>query len=248
MCVGESVVLAKNSPVKRVELYVGWRREWVTPDHPFHNTGGVVSAAQQSIGFASRVLGLAKDVRAPPVPTTTAARGGADDAPSRPLRTLRALSDLPTQRLTSDVAPVLAWREGSLPYRCEARNDRGDTVASAAAPDTHDAWCAFDRNAGGTVQLLVIDADSAQQSWDVGPARWTDVPKPAWLASDARGLAPGDRIAWALWLWKSAGPEWRIQALAMLNQLAPTTWAAGYARDCILAEMPNLTPDERAHQ
>jgi hypothetical protein len=245
VCVGESVVLSVGGSVLRVELYVGYRIEEVTPDRPFHNKGGVFVAARRSVDFLAQVLGVGRELRPPPQPRVTESRGGpADGAAVRPIHALQALRDLPPQRLTPDTPPVLAWREGKGPYRCEARKEGTWKPTASVTADAQTAWCVIPGNPEGVAQLLVVDARGGRDSWDVQAVAWADVPRPAWLPAAPRAASVADRAAWALWLWKNAGPTWRLQGLAMLNQLAPAIWAAAFARDGILAGVPSLLPDE----
>jgi hypothetical protein len=246
VCVGDSVVLPAGGPVRQVELYVGSSIEVVTPQKPFRNEGGVVASTKRAAQFVLQALGAVGELRAPPFPTATESRGGpaAEGAPVRQVRPLPALKDLPAQRLTADTPPVISWRDGRGPYRCEARDDVGTaTVTTSVGRD--DAWCAFRAGTKGAVALLVIDARAGRTAWDIQPTGWAEVPRPDWVGADLRAVSGPDRAAWALWLWKNGGPEWRLQALGMLNLLAPTVWTAGYARDSILANLPELAPNER---
>lgn len=246
VCVGESVVLPSNGLVRRVELYVGWGIEVVTPKRAFRNEGGVIAAMGQAASFLSQTLGIARDLRAPRRPTATHSRGPEQKgAPVGQVRALAGLKDLPIQRLTSDTAPVIAWRDGKGPYECEARDNRGERTWSAKAGPTDAAWCAFGAELRGAIQLLVIDAAAGRESWDIQRASWPEVPRPEWVGKETRTLSSADRAAWALWLWKEGGREWRLQALGMLNQLAPALWAAGYARDGILNGELHLVPNEK---
>jgi hypothetical protein len=246
VCVGESVVLPVAGPVRRVELYLGYRIEEVTPDRPFHNKGGVLAAARQAADFLVQALGAGRELRPPPWPRVTESRGGPAEvgAAVRPLHALQALRDLPPQRMTPDTPPVLAWREGKGPYRCEARKEGSWKATVSVTADAQSAWCVLPDDLKGAAQLLVVDGQAGRETWDVKSAEWTDVPRPAWLPADPRAASVADRTAWALWLWKNAGPTWKLQGLAMLNQLAPRFWAAAFARDSILAGVPSLLPNE----
>ncbi len=45
-----------------------------------------------------------------------------------------------------------------------------------------------------------------------------------------------DRTAWAVWLFKSGDPAWRLQSLSMLQSARSTVWFAGYFLDSVLLD------------
>ena len=244
ICAGDTLELKPGGPVSMVELYAqGQKKVLVAPDR-FEARQGVISYATQALGFVSGITRGAESIKPPPdIPGPTAARGGDAGAPPMVLqiRAMRLLQDLPRQSLTVDTRPVLSWREGVEPYVCQAMSDFGDIVWQEPRP-RNASWCEMTVQLSRATQLTVRDARGRTESWNIRLVAWADVPRPEWLRSAPDAMSSADRTAWAYWLWKVAGPSWRLQALAMLHAITPKEFLAGYLRDQLLAESAQYAP------
>jgi hypothetical protein len=241
ICAGESLDVSDKGGLRSVEVYTGGRKEVLKPDVRFQRERGLLAHTASALNFLSDLIGGVAAIKPPPsVPVPTAVRGAESTAPAATVvRALRGLRE-PQQKLVMGLAPVLGWRGGSGPYRCLALSDAAEEVASAVQPGTA-SWCAIEGDVSRAALLQVRDDFGKRESWNVTFVEEADVPRPAWLGSTQR-LAHADRTAWAVWLWKDAGPEWRLTALAMLHRLAPVEWVAGYARDSLLSESDTFAP------
>lgn len=171
----------------------------------------------------------------PPVPPArpTGGRGGADGQESyQRLQAPNALRGLPRQRITADSILMAVWREGQAPYRCNATDE--DTQTRWQSEPTLQGWCVVGVPAAGLARLSVRDDRGASMGWNLQPATWAELPRPAWLA--ASDPMPAERLAWAAWLWREAAPEWRLQAIAMLQSLATREPIAAELLDRIVEE------------
>lgn len=179
--------------------------------------------------------GRLRPVPVVPEPRQIRAAGAASSAPVWPLGTLRALQALPRQKLTADLPVVLAWRGGAGPYACEAANDWGDTVRAQPQSSTV-SWCVLPAALpDSTRQLRLREQRGPALTWNIRWVDWAQVPRPAELAS-TRASDATEKTAWAIWLWRQGMAEWKLQALAMLQQAAGEQWLAAYYRDLILSE------------
>ncbi len=243
ICAGETLEF-RGGGATRIEIYVSGGRRELVPSQSFRAEPGVLRFSSQALAFLANAAQGLSSIKSPPeIPRPTAVRGaaGAASAVALQIRAMRLLEDLPRQRLTPDAHPVLSWRDGVAPYECQAISEQGDTTWRAdSAVST--SWCVMPAQVGPAVRLLVRDGKSRLVGWNVLRVSWTEVPRPDWIAADASALSPADRTAWAWWLWKSGGPPWRLQALAMLDELAPQEWVAGYLRDNVLAEASAFAP------
>lgn len=246
LCEGDALEFGPVAPTT-VEIYEAG--EVVTLDGrrgPYRVRSGaraVLAAASAYIGSAFGGLG---DLALPQDrPRPTASRGDAADAEgaSAPIRPVRPLRDLPRQRLSVEARPVLAWTGGTPPYACQALDADAEVRWSAGGLQT--GWCGADADPAHTARLVVRDARGSSAGWNVQPAAADAVPRPPWLSGPAApdaALSSADRTAWAIWLWQSAGPEWRLQAVAMLDAQAGREWLARYFLDSVLGELPLLEP------
>lgn len=243
ICAGEALEFRAGGAT-RIEIYVNGSKKVLVPPQSFRADPGTLRFATQALNFlAGAVQGLSSIKPPPDVPLPTAARGGPGIAPPVPLqiRAMRLLEDLPRQSLTPDIHPVLSWRDGVEPYECQAMSELGDAVWHANHTVSA-SWCEMHPPLDRAVQLLVQDAKGRLVSWNIRRVSWADVPRPDWIAAGSPTLSSADRTAWAWWLWKTGGPPWRFQALAMLNELASQEWVAGYLRDNVLAESTRFSP------
>jgi hypothetical protein len=244
ICADEGIALPVGGPVRRIELYVGGRRQVVEPRRPFKAGSGIASFLREAGALIGDLFESSGELRAPPdAPRPTAPRGSlpADPEHTMSIRALRALSGLPVQRLTHDVRPVVAWREGVGPYRCRAA--WGDARASAEiSVGEATSWCTIEPAPTGAQRLMVRDARGGSVSWDAEWVAWKEVPRPTWMPGGTGPTSTADRAAWALWLWRDAEDYWRLQALSMMNELASREWLAAYLRDGVLGQLARLSP------
>jgi hypothetical protein len=71
-------------------------------------------------------------------------------------------------------------------------------------------------------------------TWRLTAASDRDLPRPPWLSRAKAIVGDADRTAWAVWLFKSGDPTWRLQSLSMLQSARGTVWFAGYFLDSVL--------------
>lgn len=244
ICAGESIVLDQAGPIRSIELYREGRKEVVKPGQPFINRGGVLAYLRDALAFITDVVEGSEGLKSPPdIPGPTAPRGNGINptVPALPIGAMRFLRDLPRQYLTDNMPPVISWREGVGPYTCEAMTNASVLIWQTRHPETI-SWCAFDSDLKDAVQLLVRDSRDRSESWNIDRVPWDAVPRPEWIVSAVWGISSADRTAWAFWLWRHAGPRWRLQSLGMLHELTPHEWLAGYVRDNLLAESARFAP------
>lgn len=245
VCAGDMLELKPGGRVSKVELHAqGQKKVLISPDR-FESKQGAISYATQALAFVMTGIARgAESIKPPPdIPGPTAARGGNASAPAMVLqiRAMRLLRDLPRQSLTADVQPVLSWREGIEPYVCQAMSDLGDVVWQEPRPRAT-SWCEMASDLDQAAQLAVRDARGRTVSWNIRRVAWSEVPRPEWIGLATNAQSSADRTAWAWWLWKVAGPAWRLQALAMLHEMAPKEFVAGYLRNQLLAESAQYAP------
>jgi hypothetical protein len=241
ICAGDSISVPANGPVKKIVLYHGGRTVSLARGQTFTNEEGVSVYASQALEFVSNFLHELGEIKSPPdLAVDTTSRGDADA--SAAIRKPRFLGErLPSQRLTPAIAPIVTWKDGAAPFVCEAQSGEGATLWTVKVPDSKRS-CAFTSDLTKVSRVTVHDAQAQTVTWDITPASWSDVPRPEWISSASFSGSAADRTAWAFWLWKEAGPEWRLQALSMLNELASQEFLAGYLRDNILAETAGYAP------
>lgn len=238
LCHGESVAVPAAGQAVSAVLHVGWQRRVLERGQSYSAPAINAVPHAQAVALLDSLQLPDGGLRiAPDVPEPRLVRSGreATTGPALQLTTLRTLRSLPRQALTDDLAPVLAWREGVGPYSCNAISVQGDVITSRSA-DERASWCALPSGQTSATQLLVRESRGPSVTWNVRWVDWADVPRPPALPPLSPTASTADRAAWALWLWREAPPAWRLQGLAMLHQLAPQAWLAGYARDLILAE------------
>lgn len=243
ICRGESVHLAVGGPVTRAELFVNGEMRVLTAGSRFDAPTGLLAVGSGALSFLSRALEGLSTLRSPPdVPKPTAPRGGGGgDALDLPVKRNRLLDRLPRQSFVGGLPLIVSWRDGTGPYRCEATSGAGELLSTKDA-EAQQSWCELSAPSGDLTQAHARDARGKAVSWGVRTVAWRDVPTPPWWTSSAVDGMPGDAIAWAWWLWTSAGPEWRLQALSMLHRDAERIWLAGYLRNIVLAEATEALP------
>lgn len=231
LCSGDTI---ENTSATRLVLLEAGRSVDVTSLSYRVGAGPAVAAAAAQ--YVAEVFDLVGGLR-PPVPRAmpTGTRGGENQrATYERVRPLLALRDLPRQKLTADEHVLLAWRGGAAPYRCQGYGD--DTVLNWQSVGTTLGWCDVAGALGATSRLTVEDGRGASTGWNLQRSTWDQVPRPPWVAPrSAAALAP-ERVAWAAWLWRSGGREWRLQAMAMLNTLSATEPLAAELLDRIVDE------------
>lgn len=238
ICTGEELLVPNGGPVNKVELYVNGHKEVRVPPNGFETPGGTVVFAARALAYLSDVVQGVQMLKAPPdIPRPTSVRGAnpTSPVPAIQIHAMRLLRDLPRQRITPNVRPVISWRDGAGPYTCQAISEEGNILWTSTGQDDA-SWCRLAPDLVQAVQLLVRDSAGQLESWGIKPVAWTEVPRPEWLSSGLREISGADRTAWALWLWRSPDKSWRLQALGMLDEMAQSEWIAGYLRDHLLAD------------
>lgn len=240
---GEIVTLHKNR-VQKVQLFANGDFFWITAGPP-HNGIYKVPESQTILEKAKSYIDAIEDLKlairsSPQTSRGTFVRGELDDKtpnlpPHQPLEHIRILRNLPTQQIASTAAIALSWREGTGPWKCEGllRNMPASESLSATT-----SWCVLPSTKHPLTRLSVRDARGAQIGWNVITVSATVVPRPGWINQPEDRLSPADRTAWAIWVWRSAGPQWRLQAVSMLSETADKSWLAGYVFNSILNDAP----------
>jgi len=237
LCSGDTV---ENGTASRLVLIEGGRPVEVGSRSYVVGAGPAVpaAAAQYIAGVFDLVGGLRPAV---PRALPTGTRGGASEpAAYERVRPLLALRDLPRQKLTADERVMLAWRGGAAPYRCQGFGD--DTTQNWQSAPTPLGWCEVGGPLAATGRLTVDDGRGASTGWNLQRAAWNEVPRPPWAAGRSADLTAPERVAWAAWLWRSGGRDWRLQALAMLNTLSTTEPLAAELVDRIVDENLPVEP------
>lgn len=241
VCRGETILFSDGDRTTVVELLrLGEVVLVPAAGGPYTLSGGIRSIAQAASAYVDAVLNASKSLRVPtPLPNATASRGGERHTLDsvRPIFHLRYLS---RQRLTADASPIVGWRGGVAPFKCEITDD--EAVQRWHKSNINGASCVYFSSLDSAARLVVRDARGHTTGWNIYPVTWRDVPRPDWVPEEQSGLTLVGLTAWGLWLWKEAGPQWRLQSLAMLNRAASEEWLAAYLRDTVLAEVPAVKP------
>lgn len=230
-------VVRPSASASQVVIHAEGQRRTLAPGEAYRAAARPLPADVQTLVQLSGLRnqdGRLRPVPVVPEPRQIRAAGAASSTTVWPLSTLRALQALPRQLLTADVPVVLAWRGGAGPYACEAANDWGDTVRALPQASSV-SWCVLSALPDATRQLRLREQRGPALTWNIRRVDWAQVPRPAQLAR-ARAADATDQTAWAIWLWRQGPAEWKLQALAMLQQAAGEQWLAAYYRDLILAE------------
>jgi hypothetical protein len=238
LCEGDKLSLPPG--VESVELYEAGRTYKVEKSGHAVQGGATAGISKASEYLKAALSGVSAFSAPAPRPTATAARGGDAAAVSLPIKGILSLRELPRQKLVRDVPVIVGWRDGASPYACEVVDDLGDVIGNT--PGVKAGWCEFGK-LDGAGRLRVRDANRRSEGWNVALVPWSEVPRPDWIAASAtRTLAGGDLAAWGIWLWSQPLPEWRMQAMAMLNAASRREWLAQSFLDHILAETPLVQP------
>jgi hypothetical protein len=244
LCSGESISLPANGKVRQIVIYQAGKNVLVRAgDPPFKVKSGILAYAGRALAFADGLLGAAGELGAPPdIAVDTTSRSSLSELSAAPWLG----ADLPPQRLTRDLAAIVMWDGGSGPFTCSVQSKRAKILWKRKSERVR--WCELRSSLTGSSRLVVHDAAGHSLSWTIARAPWSDVPRPEWISVAQSSVPPADRTAWALWLWTTAGPEWRLQALSMLNDLARSEFLARYARDSILAGTEEFAPSTRGRR
>lgn len=242
LCEGDTLQFPAESGDAVVEIYEAGRIVSVDARKgPYKLKDGVRAKLSAAAAYINAALEGVGDLGLPQSrPQPTASRGAAAAEASSPIRAVKPMRDLPRQRLSPDVRPVVGWLGGAGPYACLALDDDGEPLWKHAGIDN--GWCNYATDLARARRLIVRDAQGRSAGWNVAPASAEDVPRPPWLAAGATGLSQADSTAWGIWLWQSAGPEWRLQAIGMLDAASKSEWLARYFVDSVLGEAPVLAP------
>jgi hypothetical protein len=244
LCEGDTILFPNGSDGTVVELYkTGEMVQAEASKGPYTIKGGTREASRAARAYLDAALDAVFNLGAPPPrpnPTASRGNGASAAAAAEPIRTILHLRNLPRQRITADTHPVVGWRGGIAPYACQALNEGAEVTWAQA--DLGVGWCEFGAGLDHAARLVVRDAAGRSAGWNVAVVAWPNVPRPEWVPRNMSDLSSADMTAWAIWIWQTAGPEWRLQSLGMLNRVGRTEWLANYFVDSVLAEMPPLRP------
>lgn len=252
-CLKGGEILTLQNRAQKVQLLVNGKFVWITAGPSFRGSYKVpesVSISEKAANFINGIGELASITSVPfrtPTPTGIS-RGDSDDdnnlepRPRQPLENIRTLRNLPTQQIASNAAVVLSWREGDGPWKCEGLDQDRATVTESQPVSS--GWCVLSIVQRPPVTLSVKDARGDQIAWNVTMVSPAAVPRPEWITQPETTLSPADRTAWAIWVWRSAGPQWRLQALSMINETSGSSWLAGYVLNSILNDAPLVRASE----
>ena len=243
LCRGETLVFKGNKG--RVDLYEAGRAVSVDASQGSYRVkSGARAVLSAAAAYVNAALEASTQLAAPRSrPQPTGARG--EDASGTrfagQINPILSLRNLPRQFVTADARPVVGWHDGVGPYACQAVRSDDSVVWSESGLDT--PRCEFKAAPDKATRLVVRDSRGQSTGWSIVSARWRDVPRPPWLPSDLSALSSADRAAWGIWIWQRGGPEWRLQALGILNAVTRREWVASYVLDGVLAETPPVTPE-----
>ena len=244
LCQGESLVFEEPGDGSEVELYENDKVVRVSAQTRSYTVQGGVQGVLEAAGsYLNSVMSGVPSLSAPPSRSKPTGARGSGDAPQDPASVRRVLPilplrDLPPQRVTRDTGLVVGWVNGVGPYACEALDQDGALLWSRK--DIAQAWCEVPPGIDHVARVLVREHAGRSNGWNVQLANDRDIPRPPWLPPGPP--AGAERTAWAIWLWQEGGPQWRLQALGMLNALSASQFIAGYFVDTVLAEVPLVQP------
>lgn len=257
---GEILSLQANKDKKHeVELFIKGKPVLITTGGTYNGTykvpeGAVVTALESAIAFLEGIKELPSAIGIPPrkpIPTNIPRGDSANSkdqtpVPRQPLRNIHILRNLPKQEIASTAAIVLSWRNGESPWKCEGQDQDETTVIKSQSVST--GWCEITINGQSPVQLSVKDARGDTISWNAAIVSPDVVPRPDWIKQTDKPLSSADRAAWAIWVWRTAGPRWRLQALSMLHEISEDSWLAAYLLNSILDDDPIINVGEALTQ
>lgn len=250
-CLRAGEILTLQDKAQKVELFIKNNFVRITAGKPFNGTYKV----PEGVPFSDKASAYIKaavelfSITSSPLRTPTAtgiSRGDSDNdllpSPRQPLRNIQTLRNLPTQQIASNTTAVLSWREGDGPWTCEGLAQDGATVTESESVSR--GWCVIPKTERPLVRLLVKDARGDKIGWNVSTVSSAAIPRPEWINQPEETLSSADHTAWAIWVWRSAGPQWRLQALSMLNENSESSWLAGYVLNGILNDAPVVRTNE----
>jgi hypothetical protein len=211
LCSGETLEVPSDS---NVEVLEAGRTIKVSPRG--HQVGASPAVRAAASAYVDGVLQIVQGLRpALPRALPTASRGrSAPESNYRRVRLISGLRDTPRQRLMADAQPVLAWRSGVEPYRCSVTSE--DATRLWLTPPTAAGSCNLSLLQTRATRVGVYDGYGYTAGINISIVDSSMIPLPPWGAGDTTA----ERTAWAIWLWREGQPEWRLQAISMLNALA----------------------------
>lgn len=246
-CLRAGEILTLQNKAQKVVLFTKGDFKPITADPPQNG----VYEAPKGISFSDKaaawvnMLKELKSITSTPIRESTGTstpRGEADrdnnlaPMPRQPLQNIKTLRHLPWQQISSNATVLLSWRGGESPWKCAGLGQDGAAVTEAQSVSGN--WCVLSIIQRPPMRLSVKDARGDKIGWNVATVSPAAVPRPEWIAQPETGLSSADRTAWAIWVWKSAGSQWRLQALSMLNENSKSSWLAGYVLNSILNDAP----------
>jgi len=138
------------------------------------------------------------------------------------------------QRVIAGSTLTVGWQGGRAPWHCLLYGE-GDAVASKL--DVSEPQCDIKVDTKAPARLEVGESGSdSVLAWRLTAASDRDMPRPPWLVEAKVTAGDADWTAWAVWLFKSGDPAWRLQSLSMLQSARSTVWFAGYFLDSVLLD------------
>ena len=166
-----------------------------------------------------------------------AIRGIGFSPAARTRQTFRMVGSLhvpAVQRVIAGSTLTVGWQGGRAPWHCLLY---GEDNAAASKLDVSKPQCDIKVDTKVPARLEVGESGSDNVlAWRLTTASDHDVPRPPWLFETKETAGDADRTAWAVWLWKSGDPAWRLQSLSMLQSARSTVWFAGYFLDSVLLD------------
>jgi hypothetical protein len=254
-CLKAGEILSLTQANQEVELFIKGKFVLVTSGPPFNGMymipHGWAAASDAAAAWVAGLSDLPSAIGVPPhKPTATAiSRGEPIDEKSQgttswqPLRHIQTLRNLPKQQIVANANVILSWRNGEGPWLCQGLSTDRANVGEAQSMSS--GWCAFRLTDRDTARLAVKDRRGDQIGWNVLVVSHADVPRPEWIKGSDDTITIPDRAAWAVWVWQASGPQWRLQSMSMLNEIAEESWLAGYVLNSILVDAP-LVPASQA--
>ncbi|HEX6706388.1 MAG TPA: hypothetical protein VF169_16630 [Albitalea sp.] len=242
LCSGDTLLV--KPPLEYAEIRIGQRVERVMAGKRLTIPRGVGGASNKALDYVRVAMGaMSVFTPARPRPVGTFARGTGGQVPAGSPRPILYLDNAQPQHWTGDLPLIIAWNDGIAPYACESYESASARLTKADVGDHR--WCEIGApTPGRSARLLVVtDANQRDVDWRMVDAKWTEVPRPDWIAAGAGRPSSADELtAWGIWLWQRAGTGWRLQALAMLGAASRSEWFAGDFLDRALNEVPPVRP------
>jgi hypothetical protein len=252
-CLVPGDVVFLPSDVKLARVFVGDRLLELRPDQdPYPVQGGVGRVTRRMAAYFSDLAAVLGGEPTPDLPRPTASRaldlgqrGSTNPQPIPALRVGNVPQEIPGKGLVNTL--IVAWDAKAGRSHCDLRaNGR----ASTESAETTSPWCAVELGESMTDGTLQVSFDDPQIEsdlrWQIKRVEPAKIPRPDWLKTDPATLEPAEIVSWGVWLYREAGPEWRLAGLAMLYSHRESSWIAARAYRMMLTNEPRLGPRRTA--